>query len=316
MTNRVEILRTLLFTKEDYDTITNAENSFSDLEIEFMIEFKKIYELGLTQLEKFLDKLEEKGHELDIYTIMYYMELLRNGPLGAYLPSYTADKTRYWSRNTPDTLGLLGNKNKSPQNVTIYQGVEYPLGSEVNTFNRSPGFMQATSKLAIQLTEDMFRSGLMSSSMVDNTLPIADKRPDLRYSEEPTGQFVLRPNASYMVKDRYFYLEVEKASAPVFDKVKEYLTEPEVPIPLGENWRMYKEKKQYTPFDSGKNTSKSTNTKVKKEFTYGEDKEIITLDLMGDEFDSEDRRASVLKISNPIKDEEYKLNTNEGQLGD
>lgn len=329
MENKIETLRSLLFTKEDYDTITNIKDILPDVtdkDIEFMWEFKKIYELGLGQLKDFIDKLECEGwKELDIYSILYYMEVLRNGPLGSYLPDLTKDKKNYWPKHTNDAIGLLGNKNKSPQNVTIYQGMEYQLGSEVNTNNKLPGFMQTTTRTAIQITEDMFRSSLMSSSMIDNTLPIVDKKPQVRYGEEPTGSVVLRPNAYYMVKDRYFYLEVEAASAPIFKKVEdEFLDNPKQWTDTfrgkqftvkADNFRMYKTKKQYSAFDSGENPSEATNVKQEKEFTLGDNKEIITLDLMGDEFDSEERRASVLKVSNPVKDEEFILNTNEGQLG-
>ena len=76
--------------------------------------------------------------------------------------------------------------------------------------------------------------------------------------------------------------------------------------------------KDYSPFDSEKNQSKSINSKVEKEFTDSLDdtkKEKIILDLMGDEFDSEEKRKKVLKISGPEKEEEFKVNTNEGQLG-
>ncbi len=308
MLNDVEALRAILFTKEDFDTITNFRDLFKEKDIEFMIEFKKIYELGLDQLTKFINKLEDEGDELDTYSILYYMEVLRNGPLGSYIPDLTKDKTKYWVKNTPDALGTLGNKNKSPQNVTIYSGQEYQLGAEVNTYNKMPGFMQTTLQDAIQITEDIFRTSLLSSSIIDNTLPLADKRPDLRYKEEVTGEFVQRSNGSYMIKDRFYYKEVDSSSQAVFDAVKEYLVDPE-------NFRLYRDKREFSAFDSDKNASTSLNTKLNKEFIEGDNTETITLDMMGDEFDSEERRASVLKISNPIKDTEFVLNSNEGQLG-
>ena len=58
MRNKIEILRSILFTKEDLVNYKNIDDKFSKVEIEFMVEFKKIYELGLNQLEKFINKLE------------------------------------------------------------------------------------------------------------------------------------------------------------------------------------------------------------------------------------------------------------------
>ena len=60
MRNKIEILRSILFTKEDLVNYKNIDDQFSKVEIEFMIEFKKIYELGLNQLEKFINKLEKR----------------------------------------------------------------------------------------------------------------------------------------------------------------------------------------------------------------------------------------------------------------
>ena len=45
MRNKIEILRSILFTKEDLVNYKNIDDQFSKVEIEFMIEFKKIYEL-------------------------------------------------------------------------------------------------------------------------------------------------------------------------------------------------------------------------------------------------------------------------------
>ena len=57
MRNRVEILRAIEFTKDDLDNISNLDDlvSFSDKEKEFMESFKKVYELGLNQLELFIN---------------------------------------------------------------------------------------------------------------------------------------------------------------------------------------------------------------------------------------------------------------------
>lgn len=307
MMNKVEILRSICFTVQDIDTIKNLTDlgDFSDKDIEFMIEFKKVYELGLDQLKSFVDKIDEEGDELDTYSINYYIRVLLNGPLGSYLGELAKDK-KYFV-NTPDCIGMLGNITKSPLNNTISTHDDYPLGCSVDVYNRLPGFIQTTIQSATKVSEDLFRESFGSSSIVDNTLPLVDKHNQQRYQEEQLGKWVLRPNGNYMVKDSFFLVSVKDVSQNIFDSVKSYLGD--------DNFRIYKDKKQYTAFDSDKNTSTSEITKIEKEFTVGDESRVITLDLMGDEFDSEEKRGSKLKISSPEKDEEFLLHTNEGQLG-
>jgi hypothetical protein len=305
MTNNVEILRAICFTEDDMKNITNLADSFSKKEIEFMVEFKKIYELGTDQLEKFITKLVDEGSELDTYTIQYYISLLRNGPLGSHTKEFSKDKKFF--TNTPDTLGMLGNVARSSQNNTIFTDGEYPLGCSVDSYNKLPPFMQNTLKDSIKKTEDVFRGSLKSSSEIDNTLPIADKNNQLRYDEEGKGLFVTRSNGSYMVKDSFHHDIIKKTSPDVFNKVEALLGE--------DDFRIYKECKQYTPFDSDKNTSTGIINKIKKNVYDGDNVREITLDIFGDEFESEENRASKLKISSNGGDKEYLLNSNEGQLG-
>ena len=306
MNNKVETLRALCFTKDDLETITNLGDSFSEKDIEFMVEFKKIYELGTTQLKKFIDKLDEEGEDLDSYSIMYYIEVLLNGPLGSYVREFSKDK-KYFI-NSPDIMGMLGNKIVSHQNNTIHEDGSYILGCAVDTYNRLPPFIQDTITNSIKQTENVFRSSLKSSSETDNTLPIIDKANQTRYEEEKLGKWVIKANGNNMVKDSYFYLAVNDVSEDIFKKVEEYLGE--------EDFRMYGDKKKYNAFDSEKNDSKSTNAQIKKIFKDGDEEREVVLDLMGDEFDSDEARESKIKIVGVMKDEEFKIHTNVGQLSD
>jgi len=285
--------------------ITNLADSFTEKEIEFMVEFKKIYELGLNQLEKFIDKLDKEGNELDTYSITYYVDILNNGPLGSYVRQLSKDKKYFL--NTPDTLGNVGNKNRTASNVTAFLTDDHQLGTAVDTYNKLPGFIQETLKSAIEQTENVFRSSLNSSMVIDNTLPIVDKSNQMRHDEEPSGKWVFRSNGNFLVKDSQYYTIIDEISTTIFDKIKQFLGE--------ENFRIYKDKKEYSPFDSEKNQSEATNNKINKNITVGDTQQEVTLDLMGDEFDSVDRRNSVLKIENEDKDKEYKLYTVKGQLG-
>lgn len=308
MNNKVETLRAICFTADDLKNIKNLDDTFSEKEIEFMVEFKKIYELGIDQLEKFINKLDEEGSELDTYTIMYYVEVLLNGPLGSYVKELSKDKKYFVSIS--DSMGSLGNVTRSTQNSPIYPDMELPLGCAVDTFNKLPNFCQTTLLDSVKITEDIFRKNLYSSTFVDNTLPIIDKGNDTKYNEEKTGEWQNKASGTYLNRDIGFFKVIENVSDKIFEKVKEYLGD--------ENFRLYRDMKDYSPFDSEKNQSAAINSKVQKEYIDPLDDtkvEKIELDLMGDEFDSEKRRENVLKISGAEKDEEFEINTNEGQLG-
>lgn len=307
MRNSVEILRAICFTKEDLENITNLGDSFSKKEIEFMVEFKKIYELGTDQLEKFINKLDEEGKDLDTYSILYYVETLLNGPFGSIARTLSKDK-KYFTP-TPESMGMLGNVTLSPSNTPVYVDTSYQLGCSVDTYNKLPKFSHEILAKSIKTTEDLFRSSIYSSSYIDNTFPVIDKETPKKYDQEKTGKWEFTPNATYLNKDPYYFLSVQEVASKVFDKVKSYLGD--------ENFRVYKDKKTYNPF-SDDNESVSDNFKVEKKFVDPINPDIeeeIILDILGDEFDSEDKRSRVLKISGVEKDKEYVLNTNEGQLG-
>lgn len=302
MRNRVEILRAIEYTKEDLKNISNLDeiDSFDDKDKEFMEEFKKIYEFGLNQLELFIDKLDNEGKDLDVYSIKYYVNLLLNGPLGTYARKLAEGK-KYFGK-VPDSLGLMGNKGRSLQNTTVVEGYEYSLGCPVDVFNKLPLFIQDVSTLSIEQTEKFFRSNIHSSVVNDNTRPIVDKDNSRRYELEHTGELAFLPAANYLLKDSYFYQVLDNISEDIFALIKEYLGE--------ENFRLFKDNKEYNAFgDKNDNTSKNwvVKTKIKKEE--------FDLDLYGVVFDSEEARNVNLKIETAESNKEYNLGTLKGQLG-
>lgn len=306
MKNKVEILRSICFTKEDLENITNLGDSFSDKEIEFMVEFKKIYELGLKQLKKFIDKLDKEGKDLDEYSIQYYVTLLQNGPLKKWVEEYSKDK-KYFDP-IPEGMGKNGNNSFTTSNTTNLDNEPNSLGTTVDIFNKVPSFIQNSLKGGLKQTESVFRLGLKSSMVHDNTMPIIDKSPQQRYSDEPKGKWTQAPNGNYLVKDRFFKNVLDVISSKIFDSVKEYLGD--------ENFRIWADRKTYFPFDSSKNTSTASNNEIKKNVTEGNNTVEISLDLLGDEMDSEELRKSSLKINVNGKTLEYPLHTNIGQLSE
>ena len=305
MQNKIEILRAICFTKEDLSNIQNLGNSFTDKDIEFMVEFKKIYELGTGQLKVFIDKLDSEGTELDTYSIQYYVDVLSNGPLREYVSELSVGK-KYFG-NSSDCMGCVGNTTTASQNTTLFENTTYSLGTGVDVFNKLPSFMQITLTSSLQQTEEVFRSSVRSSMVHDNTLPISDKAPQLRYDEEPVGTWTTKSRGSYMVKDKNYYLETSRISLLIYEAIMSKLGD--------EQFRVWNDKKTYNAFDSSTNESTATNIKVEKIFIENNDSVVHILDLMGDEFDSEDKRGSTLTIINDSKDKSYLLNTVEGQLG-
>lgn len=304
MRNSVEVLRSICFTKEDLENITNLGDAFTEEEIDFMVEFKKIYELGLNQLEKFINKLDEEGKDLNEYAIKYYVSQLQNGPLASYVATLSEDKNYFIE--TPNIMGINGNKQLTTQNTTVLEGFSKPQGCPVDIYNKLPDFLQNVITTSVDKTESMFQRSILSSTTIDNTLPIVDKAPQQRYNEEPEGTWVTKANGSYLVKDSLMYRTIEDMGQDVFDKVKEFLNE--------ENFRLWADNKTFNPF-SDDNDSKSVNTILKKNIQDGENEREVELDMLGATFDSVERRQSTLKIADPVKDREYALGTVEGQLG-
>lgn len=303
MRNKIELLRAICFSKEDLENIQNLEeDAFTDLEIEFMVEFKKIYELGLEQLKKFIDKLDEEGKDLEPWDIVYYTSQLMRGPLKGFIAELAEDKKYF--EIIPDILGIVGNNQSTRHNTSLYFDGEYPLEVSVDIYNKMPKFAQDNAVVGGVLAEQMFRSSLNSSMIIDNTLPTINKAPQQRYEEERTGEWVLKSNASYNVKDSYYREALVDVRSEIFEKVKEMIGE--------EHFRIFEDKKTYNPFDPEKNTSQSSSYVFEKKFVEADREKIHNVDIVGNVWDD---REGVLKVETPEKDREYTLNTVEGQLG-
>lgn len=302
MQNKIEILRALCFSKEDFEKIQNIdENEFEEIEIEFMIEFKKIYQLGLIQLQKFIDKMDSDGDKLAPWDVEYYVKLLLNGPLGSYVVKMSEDK-KYFTI-IPDILGQLGNSQITKNNVTSYEDGIYQMEVSVDLFNKSPKFVQSIILKSVNETERIFRSSLTASVINDNTLPLADKNPQLRYQEEGLGKWVLRSHGSLNVKDSYYRLALDDIRVALFEQIKETISET--------YFRFFEYKKTYNPFSEERNLSKSKNFLIKKLVEEDDRKMIENLDINGDVIDS---RIGSINIDKEDSNKEYFLHTIDGQL--
>jgi hypothetical protein len=307
MRNRVELLRSILFTSDDILKIKNLKEiaEFSEKDIEFMEEFKKIYELGLNQLEKFINKLDAEGSELDVYSIKYYVGLLLRSPLSGYVRTLSKDK-KYFIQIS-DSMGMCGNNEQTPTNISLIKDTIVPRGVRIDTFNKLPPATRSVIERGMQFSENVFRDAMSSVIFVDNTLAGVDKKPAKRYSTENSGEFQYTPHGSLCVKDSDFRNVLTITNEKIFQIIEDTLGD--------ENFRLFRDEKEFNLFDSETNTSTSTNFVLEREVTNSKGSAIVEVDLLGNEFDSFKRRESVLKIENPDKTVEYKLHTNQGQLG-
>lgn len=305
MRNRVEILRAIQYTKDDVSNYPSLSSiaPFKEIDYDFMEEFKKVYELGLNQLESFINKLDDEGKDLDAYSIKYYVTNLLNGPLSNFAKELGKDKNYFI--NTPDVMGSNGNSYRTDQNTSILPTQPLPLGVNVDMYNKLPQFMQLNLEDSVDNTESVFRDSSFGTTFMDNTLPIVDKAPQRRYDEEPSGRINQFAHGNLGVKDSFFFNVLQDINQQIFEKVQEYLGE--------ENFRLFRDNKEYSPFDSDDNTSTSSAYKIERIIDENEDP--IEVDLLNSQIDSLELRGSVLKVENDEGVKEYDLHTNDGQLG-
>lgn len=203
--NKVEILRCLERTKEQfevqYQKNCDGESNrkypeYSDADKKFMEEYKKVYELGITQLQSFVNKLDQEGGEIDDYSLLYYMTQLSNGPYAEQFATFSQNKVDQSGGNSifnkaPDSLGSLTNSVQTNAAVPVFRSESLSTG--VGIFNKSPMFMQDILGEAARGTSDVFNFNFESSIFNDNTLPYIDKSPQARANIEGALTFGAAP---------------------------------------------------------------------------------------------------------------------------
>ena len=323
ITKNVEILSALLRTKEQFDELIEKEvvEAFSDKDKEFMEEFKKIYHIGISQLEKFINKIDKEGKEISIESIEYYKSLLFTGPLAANAISLArppGEVKKFFKVNS-DTLGTNGNLARSNTTVPLFKDGGVAFNNALLTSNKSTSFINGLISIATASTSDVVNNASLHLTDIDNTLPFIDKSQDLRKEEEQVDGFNTRSHGCYGVADVEFFKVAQEISEDIFDKVKEFLGE--------EDFEVYKFYRLINYFDSEKNKAKSRRAAVDKKLIYMsrsyteegiEEIEIketeIETDLIGNQYESDKRKEFTFKIEGD-DDKIFTVNTVEGQLG-
>ena len=301
MRNKIEILRAVCFTKDDVKTYSNLPFEFKNIEIEFMEEFKKVYELGLNQLERFIIKLDNEGNQLEPQDIQYYIKQLSNGPYSSYAAELGRGK-KYFTPTT-DNIGILRNNEITGSSTSLYIDDKYPIEIPTDILNKTPLSIQNMIKVSTETVEVLFRSSLFTSIAYDNTLPIVDKKNQTRYAQERSGAWLQQAHGNFNVKDAYYRTKMEPARAEIADIVRSDIGD--------ERYRVYEDKKQFSPFNAYSNNGYSANFVVEKKITNAANTQVVKQDIYGNIID--DRNTKIV-VNNKSSNKEFLPNTVSGQL--
>tara|TARA_R110002020_G_scaffold128011_1_gene287022 strand:- start:808 stop:2133 length:1326 start_codon:yes stop_codon:yes gene_type:complete len=224
--NKVELLRPLERTVGQFDKLiaypytgglepnkdnlpcSEADDEYTEKDKTFLEQFKKIYHLGSGQLEQFIDNLSDNGQDIDPESLLYYIDQLKNGPLGDAEELEKA-RTKPNFKNAPDIMGAVGDHgflflrndgtvgtglarpNSSAPNTIDEKfdlpnpvGRYAPLNASPLTYNKCPEFIK---ELLIENTANVrtvFNASVQQLGAHDNTLPQIDKYPNYRTANE------------------------------------------------------------------------------------------------------------------------------------
>jgi hypothetical protein len=328
MRNKLEILRAIYFTEEDFKSIEGFEVEFSEKQKKFILEFKKVYELGKEQLSKFIKELSTGSKEMEPWEIEYFTTQLFNGPFNKYVAQYVGllkpEEDQKYFEDNPDIMGTWATYNTNNKNTAAITGAWEELGVPVDIFNKCPDFIKGNIQDLSTLVNEMFRTNVQASTVNDNTLPLCDKLPELRTTTEPTGGWNLHPCGNYLVKDVHYRI--------LTTDVKKIIFETEIKKATKDSYRIFKDRRNYNPF-SAENDAYSKNFEVNTELKdvihninddIEEKTEKLILDIFGNQFESDERRSGSNDVTKSKKIEfhldkpedarPYKLNTTKDQV--
>lgn len=330
MRNELEILRSIYFDEEDYQKIKNFELNFGENLKELMFEFKKIYELGLDQLFKFIKLLNEYGPSMKPWEIDYFKYQLLNGPFKDEVEGMVKllEEDNKYLESNPDVLGVWGDYEKTYGNTAVITSTPIQKGVKDSMYRFFPNFIKNSVDDITNLTEEMFRGNVKSSTIHDNTLPFWDKEPSKRVDLEPIGSWTMDGDGrgNYFIKNTSWRILMDGVKSDIQPEIEKY---------YGDAYKLLKDKREYNPFDSNMNDSETKIYKMVKEVD-SEIKNIedttdiknfeMELDIFGDQFEGEQRRKFEKNLSDnekreifledpiiPIDTSFHKLHTTQGQ---
>ena len=358
-TKKVEILRALVRTEGGFKnefpglkSVPFAENGkIKEIDLRLMTEFKKIFSLGTSQLEKFVKLLNEAApdpntsandsQKLDVYSVLYYKTLLERSPYAGTLGQIVEENDEEEGsgiecfKPAPDIMGVNATGlTASNSSTPVFTGISQDISTD--TLLKTPAFMVGLLNTGKAATQGVFNSNIGSAVDRDNTLPMIDKQNEQRRQDEEDdekGRSKVNPaHGNLMVKDIEKIQIMKDAEEGITDEIKAYLED--------KAFTIYLFNKLINYFNPPQNRAESVNDSVERTMSFmkqnfekdkeqgdsggcgaKQDKEKLEIDTtkvstdaFGQTFDSGEFE---LKISgnNPDQTNEYKLYTVEGQLG-
>ena len=149
--DKSEILRSLFVTRKQFENLIERDcdgnlsgpilgHNFDEHELDFMESFLKTFELGLSQLEDFMRKLNSVQGllQLDECSILYYLRQILNGPFACAAVDITnlIGGNLNLLQSTNNAIGTLGNAVRSNISTTVY-GLE-PVNAALDLYNHLP----------------------------------------------------------------------------------------------------------------------------------------------------------------------------------
>ena len=321
--NKVEILRALESTKNQFDCLVLSDcdgkphgplgSVFSDLEQNFMESFQKVYQKGLNELNRFVDRIDKFGDGLSDSSLIYYTNQLAHGPMGGFLESVGA--TSGFFAPVSDLIGQLGNATRSNSSTPVLKGIA--LNTTNDMFNKSPQFVQDLIVDATKVVTSVYNFNFESVVINDNTLPFIDKRNKERVQQEHArGKGVAgTANGNKLVKDVFFLTTSNKLVSGILTKVENLLG--------SKAFKLFGIYKTLNYFNEERNKSRSFDGCIDRLLRYvqlifsesgdqvmQERCAAICTNLAGNVYNSQDRLNFTIK-NNGI----FRLNTVQGQVG-
>jgi len=301
MINKVELIRPLLRIKEDLNRISIPEEwEVEDVDVEFITEFKKIYEIGIDNLESFIDKLNSEGKDLNEYTIQYYKRNLLNGPFAKLVSEYAKGSTYF--KNMSESMGVKSRSLKTLNNVEQVESAGPNAPMIFDNLSMTPSWLQAIVSNAENQVTEVHRKSMYHKLGYDNTLPEIDKGQQ-RYNTIG-GELNKKSHGNYAVADSYFYDVALVVSSDILVALSKYFDDEET-------LRLWGWKTAYNPFSDDNNAISPISIGIKE----SKDQEnFLNYSILKYLKDDLTRRGFKIKIEKEEEVKEYLVHTSDGAL--
>tara|TARA_R100001129_G_scaffold111005_2_gene76167 strand:+ start:2039 stop:3331 length:1293 start_codon:yes stop_codon:yes gene_type:complete len=231
--DKSEILRSLFVTRKQFENLIERDcdgnlsgpilgHNFDEHELDFMESFLKTFELGLSQLEDFMRKLNSVQGllQLDECSILYYLRQILNGPFACAAVDITnlIGGNLNLLQSTNNAIGTLGNAVRSNISTTVY-GLE-PVNAALDLYNHLPPKMQENIDNGIKSATNVFNYNQEGGVYQYNTLPYIDKLPKERVNSEWQQGFTNFASGNLMLKDITFFNNLKNISDNIFGSIE------------------------------------------------------------------------------------------------